>query len=149
MKGVGIVRDHLRDYATEAFRFWAKVGGTKQYIEDLVEDVQKQKASGMASPTEGALVSKERILAERAAELADLDAVDKTLHIISTLGAGKEMLQAVEMVYFEKCWAEMQRGDIQDRVHKAELTIPASERQIYRWLKQARIIFAKERGLRL
>lgn len=143
------MRDHVRDYATEAFRYWAKVGGSKKYIEDLVADTRRQKSSGIANPTEAALVIKERILAERAAEFADLEAVERALHIISTLGAGKEMLQAVEMVYFEKCWDELRRGDIQDRVHKAELTIPASERSIYYWLKKARLIFAKERGLRL
>jgi hypothetical protein len=142
-------RDHVRDYATEAFRFYAKVGGTKKYIDDLVADEKRQKGSGVANPTEAALIIKERILAERAAEFADLEAVEKTMHIISTLGSGKEMRQAVEMVYFERCWEELRRGDIQDRVHKAELTIPASERSIYYWLKKARLIFAKERGLRL
>ena len=35
------------------------------------------------SPTEGQIVAKERVIEEHAAELADLEAVDKTLNIFS------------------------------------------------------------------
>jgi hypothetical protein len=142
-------KEFSRDYATAAFRFYAKTGGPEKYIADLIADTQRQKGPGVTSPTESALMVKERILAERAAELADLEAVDRTMHIISMLEGGKEVRQAVEIVYFKKCWAEIQKGDIRGRVHEAELMIPASERQVYYWLKKARIIFAEERGLRL
>lgn len=144
-----IKKDHIRDYATEAFRFYARTGGARKYIDNLIAQAKREKGSGIANPTEATLMIKERILAERAAEFADLEAVEKTLHIISALDAGKDMRNAIEIVYFERCWDDLRRGDIQSRVHKAELTIPASERQIYRWLKTARLIFARERGLRL
>ena len=144
-----MAKDHVRDYATEAFRFYAKSGGLKNYIRDLTADLQKQKGSGTISPTEGAIVAKERMMEEKAAELADLEAVERTMHILTGITAGKEIRQAIEYVYFYDCWKDLQRGDIEARVHYAELHIPASRRQIYRWLKRARMIFAEERGLRI
>ena len=143
-----MAKDHIRDYATEAFRFYAKSGGVKKYIEKITEDIEKQKGTGIMSPTEGQIVAKERVIEEHAAELADLEAVDKTLNILAYITSGREMRQAVEHVYFKDCWRDLQRGDIKTRVHFAEINIPASERQIYRWLKRVRDIFAEERGLR-
>jgi len=55
----------------------------------------------------------------------------------------------VEMVYQKDCWQELEWGDIETRVHYAEIHIPASIRQIYRWLNQVCQEFAKERGLRI
>lgn len=55
----------------------------------------------------------------------------------------------MEIVYFADPKKELEKKDISDRVHKAELGIPTSERSIYSWLKMARGIFARERGLRV
>lgn len=142
-------KDHIRDYATEAFRFYAKTGGSKKYIEKIAADIQKQKGAGIVNPTEGALIAKERAIEENAAELADLEAVEKAMHLIERLPQGGSILKAIEYVYFKDCWRELRRGDIKSRVHYAEIHIPASERQIYRWLSKARLLFAQERGLRI
>ena len=145
-------KDHLRDYCTESFRFYAKVGGVKGYIEKLVEDYGKKLSSGSkdTSPTEGALIIKERILREHAAEFADLEAVEKVMYLLEMTPHNRgKVKQCVEIVYFTDSWRELIKGDIQERVHKAELRLPASKRQIYIWLKQARELFAVERGLRL
>lgn len=141
-------KDHIRDYATEAFRFYAASGGREKYIKNLVEDLQRQKGTGVCSPTEAALISKEEAIASKAAELADIEAVDKVLHALDVCGH-KAILQAIDYVYFKDCWREIERGDIQDRVHYAEIHIPASERMIYYWLRKARRMVAMERGLRL
>jgi hypothetical protein len=141
-------KDHIRDYATEAFRFYAKTGGSKKYIEKIVEDIQRQKGTGTVNPTEGALIAKERVIEENAAELADLEAVEKAIYLIEQLPQGGSILKVVEYVYFKDCWRELRKGDIENRVHYAEIHIPASRRQIYYWLKKAREIFAEERGLR-
>ena len=142
-------KDHIRDYATEAFRFYAKVGGSKNYIERITADIQRQKGTGMVSPTEGALINKERVIGENTAELADLDAVEKAICLIERLPQGGSILKAIEYVYYKDCWRGMKRGEIKERVCYAEIHIPASERQVYRWLGRARMLFAEERGLRL
>ena len=149
-------KDHVRDYATEAFRFYAKVGGEKKYIDTLVEEMKRQekqrdgiKDSGICKPTEAALMRKETVLRDRAAEIADLAAVEKTLHIVGSCVSGREVRLSMENVYFKDPWKDLEKGDIHDRVHYCEIHIPASERQIYRWLKKARLTFAEERGLRL
>lgn len=141
-------KDHIRDYATEAFRFYARSGGRDKYIKNLVEDLQRQKGTGACSPTEAALISKEEVIAGKTAELADIEAVDKVLHALDVCGH-RAIIQAIEYVYFTDCWRDIERGDISSRVHHAELHIPASERQIYYWLAKARRMVAVERGLRL
>jgi len=141
-------KDNIRDYTTECFRFYAKSGGRNKYIKNLIEDMQRTKGSGVCSPTESELIKKEEVISEHAAELADIEAVDKVLYALDVC-EHKSILQAIEMVYFKDCWKDIERGDIQDRVHQAEIHIPASDRQIYRWLAQARKMVARERGLRV
>jgi hypothetical protein len=106
--------------------------------------LQSVRNSTIGSPTEAALIHKEQILRDKAAELADLEAAEKVMYF-----SGKEVRQAVEMVYMKDCWQELEKGDIETRVHFAEIHIPASRRQIYYWLARARREFARERGLRL
>jgi hypothetical protein len=143
-------KDHLRDYATEAYRFYAREGGTKKYLEKLTENSKRNPHIGMASSTEGALIKKEDILRDHASEFADLEAAEKALYILETAaGTRGNIKKCVEYVYFKNCWKDLEKGDITERVHYAELHIPASERQIYYWLKKARLVFAEERGLRL
>jgi len=141
-------KDHTREYATEAYRFYAKVGGNEGYLKKLCADYNTQPSVGAASSTEGALIRKEGILRDHAAEFADLTAVDKALYIIE-VNSHSKIKQCVEMVYMKDCWKDIKRGDIEERVHHAELQIPASRSQVFRWLKTARDLFAKERGLRL
>ena len=138
-------RQPYREYATQAFRFLAQEGSADKYINKLVDDYKRQaKADGVSNPTEAALMHKERILREHAAELADLDAAEKALII-----CGRDPRKAVEMVYQKDCWQELEWGDIETRVHYAEIHIPASIRQIYYWLNKSCQEFAKERGLRI
>ena len=141
------MKDHIRDYATAAFRFWAKWQGKDNYIRYLVDDLQRQKGSGLISPTEAAVIHKEQVIEAYKAEIADLEAVEEVIKICERHYA--DVLRAVRMVYFISPDRPLRWGDIVDRVHDAEISIPASDRQIYRWLKQARTLFAEERGLRL
>jgi hypothetical protein len=138
-------RQSYREYATQAFRFLAQEGSADKYINKLVEDYKRQaRAEGVSSPTEAALMHKERILSEHAAELADLDAAEKAL-----IMCGKDARKAVEMVYQKECWKDLEWGDIETRVHYAEIYIPASRAQIYSWLAKVCREFARERGLRI
>jgi hypothetical protein len=138
-------RQPYREYATQAFRFLAREGSADKYINKLVDDYKRQaKADGVSNPTEAALMHKERILSEHAAELADLDAAEKALII-----CGRDPRKAVEMVYQKDCWQELEWGDIETRVHYAEIHIPASRAQIYSWLAKVCHEFARDRGLRI
>lgn len=141
------MKDHIRDYSTAAFRFWARWGGKENYIDNLSADLQRKRGVGACSPTEAELVKKEQLLAEKFAEIADLEAVEKVLDICER--HYPEVRQAVEIVYLDKPFQDLEWGDIKKRVHYAEIHMPASERQVYRWLKKARMLFAEERGLRL
>jgi len=137
-------RQPYREYATQAFRFLAREGSADKYISKLVDDYKRQaKSAGVSCPTEAALMHKEKLLQEHAAELADLDAAEKALII-----CGKDPRRAVEMIYQWNCWNELEWGDISTRVHYAEINIPASSTQIYFWLAKACKEFAIARGLR-
>lgn len=150
------MKDYLRDYATAAFRFYAKNGMSaekfkrKIYIEAL-ENIKKKESkakNGISKPTEGALIAAEMSVNERISEVLDMEAVDK---VLAELEARKKsyIIKAIEIVYFKDPDIELELGDIKNRVIKASHEIPASERSIYSWLKQARELFAYQRGLRI
>jgi hypothetical protein len=144
------MKDFTRDYCTEAFRFFARVGGRETYLKKLIADLERPKRStGISKPTEAALVNAEKIIEARQAEFADINAVSKALQILDYCQNGHCIRQVIEFVYFKDCWKDLERGDIESRVHFAEIQIPASRRQIYYWLKKARDSFAEERGLRV
>jgi hypothetical protein len=46
------------------------------------------------------------------------------------------------MVYMAEPQKDLKRNEITDRVHAAEIEIPASEGSIYRWLRIIRELFA-------
>lgn len=91
-----------------------------------------------------AVMQAEDAVAEMQAEFLDILAVERTL-----MQLDEAQRKAVEIVYFTKPDQELEKGEISRRVHQAEMEIPASERNIYLWLRRVRRIFAKERGLRI
>lgn len=146
-------KTHIRDYATAAFRFYASVGGAALYRQQLWDDAvmsqnRQEGRSGFGSPSEAALMRAEAALEAAAAELDDLEAVERTLAVLRTYEQGASILAAIETVYFPEPSRELQPGEISRRVVQAALKIPAGEATIYRWLALARRIFANERRLR-
>lgn len=155
-------KDHIRDYATEAFRLYKREGGVESYKNKIWNDAlprsQRSELNGLcqfggdfiSKPTEAAVMRAQGAIDDAAATVADLEAVERTLEIIGRLKSGTAMLEAVRIVYFTDAEKPIAKaGIIRDRVHKAGIYIPASERTIYYWLKKARTVFAVERGLRL
>ena len=140
-------KDHIRDYATAAFRFYARWGGRQNYLDNLFADITRHKGSGIGSPTETEMIKREQLLKERYAEIADMTAVETVFHILDV--HRPEIRKAIEMVYMHNPFVDLEWGDIKKRVKYAAHTIPASERQIYRWLWRARRLFAEERGIRM
>jgi hypothetical protein len=90
----------------------------------------------------------EQAIEQAAAEICDIEAVERTIYILENTIGGNNIIKALKMVYMAEPHRDPQRGEISERVHKAELFIPASEKTIYRWLSTARRVFADERGLR-
>lgn len=146
-------KDNIRDYATEAFRFYAACGRltAEELRQKVKEEIYRQSrreyfrgGSGMPSDaTAYAAIAAEDAVREMQAEFADILAVEKVLQRLN-----RQQRMAVEIVYFAEPERPLERNDISNRVHRAELEIPASERSIYGWLYRARRIFAEERGLR-
>lgn len=71
--------------------------------------------------------------------------------LLIALGAisGKEIIRALQLVYMAEPDREPAKGEISMRVVRAGLHLHADDRTIYRWLGNARTIFAAERGLRV
>ena len=111
-------KDLIRDYATEAFRLYARMGCPAQ------KDIGGE--GGTA---------------------ADLRAVSEVLRILSLQGK-EEVVAAVRAVYFVAPRQELERGSISARVEAFAVGYPASTRAVYRWLRVARGLFGKVRGLR-
>jgi hypothetical protein len=160
------MKNHIRDYATAAFRFYAKQNMSadeykKMIYDEALEDYKKrQKREGISFPTESAIIRAEKAVDEKLAEIKDIEAVGDVLTILSgglreyecygdCACQGRAIRKSIEMVYFVDADKELKKGDIHDRIHKASIWIPASERQVYRWLGKAREIFAERRGLRI
>lgn len=148
-------KSHYRDYATEAFRFYAREGGSRKYTQRVWNEALKRQQereanvnTGASSPTESAVIRAEAELDKHAAEIADLDAVEFALTALEVT-KGYAAVKALKIVYMTAPDLSIEHGDICKRTVAASLDLHASERTIYRWLTAARILFAEKRGLRL
>lgn len=145
-------KDHIRDYATEAFRYFAAKGKPSyrtlkaQYMAEALEDYQREheKGSGIGKPTEAAVIYAEREVEKKMAELLDILAVEKVYYTSKPL-----VREVIEIVYFTDAEEPLRKGDISARVCKASLETFTSERGVYAILKAVRLKFAEERGLRV
>lgn len=147
-------KDHVRDYAVAAFRYYARIGKTSEEVKEEIgnkiieERKERQLSTGTTgSPTEYAIMKKEQVINELKAEIDDIDAVDKTLALLKQEHS-TNTIRAIEIVYFAEPDRDLMKSEIDARVIKASLELHCGEATIYRMLKNARIIFAKERGLR-
>ena len=148
-------KDHIRDYATAAFRFYKASGGAEAYKNKVWNDalMKSQKSdyknNGISKPTEAAIMRAQTAVDKAVADIAELEAVERTLDIISGKQNGRAMLEAVNIVYFTDADKALKKGDIHNRVTNASSNIPVSESSVYKYLKKARFCFAVERGLRI
>lgn len=148
------MKNHIRDYATAAFRFYAEKNMSadeykKKIYDEALEDYKKrQKSAGISCPTEAAIIRAERAVNEKLAEIKDMEAVELTVAELRVKPQGRAIVQAIEIIYFKDADKELKKGDIHSRVHTAEIYIPASQNTVYRWLREARRLFAEKRGLR-
>lgn len=150
------MKDHLRDYATAAFRYYAQNGMSaeiykKKIHDQAIQEIMRREVkvkNGTSRPTEEALIAAENAVNSVISDIKDIEAVELVLNEFK-VAKDFPILQAVEIVYFSDANKLLRKGDINNRVHRACMVIPASERVVYKWLRQARQLFAQKRGLRM
>lgn len=150
-------KDHIRDYATEAFRYYAKLGKPK--FEDVKEKIYQEaieeskrnelKTNNICSPTELAMMRADKAVIEKKGELEDILAVEETLKQLAYEYNGAEILNVIERVYFVQPDKAIEKGELKNRVLAAIEEIHIGERTAWRYLAKARDIFAENRGLRV
>ncbi len=134
-------KDNIRDYATSAFATYAKYGRrNEQEVRELIyhSELKKHDRPDIAVKRAEEEVSRNYAL------LMDIAAVDKTIDLLKKCG-DPNRLKAVEAVYLD-C-SPIRKQEISRRVRKIAYELPVGERTVYRWLKEARIIFAELRSL--
>nr|DAW90299.1 MAG TPA: hypothetical protein [Bacteriophage sp.] len=146
-----MLKSHYRDYATAAFRLLAREGSADRYRAKIYNAALARRGeggTGLGSPTEAAIMRAEQAVYDTVATIADLEAAE---YAVAALEAryGYAARRALYMVYMAYADRELPKGEISERIHRAELEIPASEKTLYRWLAYARRCFAEKRGLRL
>ncbi|MFA7636473.1 MAG: hypothetical protein WCX81_01775 [Monoglobales bacterium] len=117
-------KSNIRDYAVEAFRYYARAEKNK----DLKLPTDKRLASGC---------------------MLDIIAVEKTLRMLQGSREGNEVIKALRTVYFTMPERGFKKGEISGRVSLASNEISVAEPTIYRFLNKAITLFAQNRGLRI
>lgn len=117
------MRDTTRDYTIAQFRIYAALG----------------------CPSKAQIISDKTM---RQALRLDLLAVADTLNALTN--SGKDYIrQAVCAVYFVAPTKPLHKGEINLRVTKFAVNNYTDERTVFRWLKEARLLCAKLRGLNI
>lgn len=141
-------KDHLRDYITEAFRLYARLGcRSYEQVKELISKDTLDVSLIGRDPVLQAIIT-ENTIKHSEPMLLDILAVDRTLEMLE-LGGKQHIVRAVRDVYFVQPFKPLHKGDITDRVRWVSLSEPVSEKQVYQWLKYARLLCAAVRGLRL
>lgn len=139
-------KDATRDYITAAFRLYSSLGCPT--YEKLRQDIydRELKKREMLNP-EVAVKQAEKAVSEQEPMLLDILAVSNTLELLAQ-GEKQHIVAAVKSVYLVDPNRPLRRGDISARVRQFALACPASEKQVYKWLKDARKLCSAIRGLR-
>lgn len=144
-EGDCVKRDYLRDYATEAFARYGKLGeiSRETYSEKLKQDIRQQ----MRHLDPGLITKKVESELERySGMLDDIEAARKTLEYF-TESNRQYISDAVRAVYMAPPHNVPSHREVVYRVRYHALCVPVTEKQVYKWLQMARVLFAKERGL--
>lgn len=132
-------KDNIRDYAVDAFRYYASLGCPK--------NKQAARFALQRNNLKRKLSSAELRASE--AELSDLYAVLDTVAAIAELENGADILEVLQNVYFANPVHDVRRGEIESRVLFTTFKSNISSATAYRYLALCRRMFAMARGLRL
>ncbi len=138
-------KEWYRDYATHAFITYAALGKpTREQYTGVLKDTLYQKYK-LDNP-EYAATKIENELRETEPILSDIEAVNQTLDTLEKTGK-TEIINAINAVYFFLPRGKPAKGEIEGRVVRYSIDCPASRKTVYLWLKSARLLFCKYRGL--
>jgi hypothetical protein len=141
-------KDFVRDYATEMFREYAALG--KPSAELLTRMLSEADITSRSYETNAlrTLLDSYKNAERMSAVMLDIAAVEKTIGQFQKADK-KHIIKAVEAVYFASAKNALKKGDISARVRRFAMDLPASEKQVYKWLREARLLCAANRGLRI
>lgn len=150
-----MIKDHLKDYVTNAFRTYAAAGRPtyESLKESLIRDILTKTENSafvkdsISRPTEAAIIAAEDKMDRATGRLRDLIAVIATVDVLKKRDDNDMIMRCLELVYFPNPRRELVRNEISDRVTYACTDIPCARATVYRKLKIARDVFAIERGL--
>lgn len=150
--------DNTREYATVAIIRYMKLGcpTRKEYEDKLRREVYDRLAG---KNPEHIFKAAEIEVRKHRALLEDIDAVNKMFDMLlgnismsdvdidTAVKNGTDIANAVNYVYFGLSRVHPSHRRIAGRVREYAMSLPTTERTVYRWLKYARKLFAVNRGL--
>lgn len=139
-------KDYTRDYITEAYRLYAAMGQPRH--DDIKRDIYNNALMDNNTNPSAAVAHAEKAVELATPMLLDLLAVERTISLLER-GDKSYIIKAIKAVYFVSPSSPLRKGDISNRVHRLSIDMPASERSIYQWLREARLLCASIRGLRI
>lgn len=140
-------KEFTKVYTTEAFRLFARLGfPTYERAQKIVFEQEMRRRSEISPDI--AIVQAEKAVEKQTPTLLDILAAERTIALLER-GGKTNIVSAVKAVYFVNPQSPLRRGDISNRVRRFAVTYPADERTVYRWLKEARLLCAAVRGLRI
>lgn len=135
-----------RDIATDAFRLYASLGcPTRDAYEQMI---RAGVAAKFAHESDEQLSRRMRTayMTNKQAIL-DIDAVNEVMRQLEAKGR-TEIIGAIRAVYFEEPRRRTYKGEIEARVTRyAAIECPAGRRTVYAWLRRAREMFFRARGM--
>ena len=145
-------RDRYTEYATAAFRDYAASRLTaaeraEQLYEQNIKNAAEHIGIGAPKNNVGAAISyAEEAKADYAAYIADMEAVEKTLDYLKSHNK-QYIIFALKNIYMTDPKSRITPRIIGQRVRWVATKSYCDTRTVYKWLKQARRLFAEFRGL--
>mgnify|MGYP000882744069 CR=1 FL=1 len=140
-------KDVTRDYTTEVFRTYA-AAGAPSYAAARMSVYETELLKRRELEPSLAIEQAEIATEKQTPYLLDIMAAHKTFELLER-GGKAHIIAAVKAVYFVCPRQPLRRGDTTERVRRFAVACPTDERTVYRWLKEARLLCAAIRGLRI
>ncbi len=141
-----MLKDKTRDYATAAFRMYAALG--RPQYDELKKKIYETALLDKDTEPSKAVIKANAELENKTPLLLDVLAVEKTLEML-TRGKKEHIVSAVEQIYFTYPEEPLGKNAVISKVRRFCYDYGASERTVFYWLKEARLLFSAIRGLRI
>ena len=140
-------KDHIRDYATAAFRYWASQG-CPTYDEAVARIKNRALNKAKDIDPARALAYAEAEVEKKSAELGDIIACEACFKHFEECGKGY-VCEAVRAVYMVYPCRKLRRRELSGRVLKYSQDNYLSVRSAYYYLNQACAYFSSLRNMRI